>query len=340
MKILGNAFEPRRLLEFQSIFTDRECLEELGFNCIHKIVLGLDGGKLQEVLDSEGALDVNMTDFEGRTPLSWAAQRGDTPALLCLLHHGADPNLATHKGATPLHHAVEAQTPSCISPLIEHGADVSAVDHKLHTPLHFACKHRDDAAYVAPLIAAGADANARTDYDYTPLVIAAYQNHTAMALHLLEHGADIDKQGQYSKTPVVYTVEYNSHAVLRLLLARGADCTIQSPERGPTIAHFAARHADLETLRILAEARISGIPVEDLEAEDFEGLVVEEIVTNRLRDGFAGEGFREAFQALIESLVPEDEGEVDDEGVESQDEGPELWEEALEMPPLSVGNLF
>jgi ankyrin repeat protein len=312
MKILGNTFEPRRLVGFQTIFSDSECLEDLVSTRIHKIVLALNSGNLQELLDSEQAPDVNEADFEGRTPLSSAAQRGDTPALLVLLHHGADPNLATRKRATPFHHAVEAQTPSCISPLIEHRADARVVDHGLRTPLHFACKHRGDEAYVAPLITAAAGIYARADYDYTPLVDAAYKNHPAMALYLLKHGADIDRQAQYGKIPVVYTVEYNSHDVLRLLLARGADCTIQSRQRGSTIAHFAARHGDLEMLRILADARIKGSPIHDLEREDFEGLVVEEIVTNKIRYDFV-EGFREAFQALIESLTPEDANELDDE---------------------------
>ena len=36
--------------------------------------------------------DVNITDMMGRTPLAWAARRGDDRAIIALLSHGANVN--------------------------------------------------------------------------------------------------------------------------------------------------------------------------------------------------------------------------------------------------------
>src|ERR1700738_2618586 len=95
IKILGKSFEPVALLEFQSIFTDRECLEEMGFTRIHKLILELECGDLVATLAFADLDAINTPDFGGRTPLSWAAQRGDLKSLTLLLDHGADPNIVT-----------------------------------------------------------------------------------------------------------------------------------------------------------------------------------------------------------------------------------------------------
>jgi ankyrin repeat protein len=326
-KMLGNTYEPKTMQEFRAIFTDRECLEEFGFSHLHKLVLNLEPGDLASLLPKLTAEEINAVDFGGRTSLSWASQRGDLSAVTALLSHNADPNLTTPKGMSPLHYASEALTPSCISPLLAHGADIHATDHALHTALHFACAHRDDAAYLSPLIGAGADVEVRTDYDYTPLIDALQRDSVASARYLLDHGASVDTRGQYGKTPLMYAVEYNSHACLRLLLSRNADWKLESEIRGPTVVHFVAEHADLETVEILNAYEEHGVfSLESLEMDVLGlevGMGIVGCVGRRLReeDGI-GVGFREAFGALVEKVIdPRDlkAGEL-----------PEVWEDAVE----------
>jgi ankyrin repeat protein len=47
-------------------------------------------------------LDVNARGADGRTLLSWAAQRGQLNTILYLLRLGADPNARDWAGRTPL----------------------------------------------------------------------------------------------------------------------------------------------------------------------------------------------------------------------------------------------
>jgi uncharacterized protein len=323
-KILGKGFTPTRLLEFQSIFTDRECLEELGFTTLHKIVLGLHGANLlTEIATNTDA--VNSTDNEGRTPISWAAQRGDLETLSVLLAHGADPHLSNRGRTTPLHYAVQAGNSSCIVPLLKAGADPNAQDHRLHTPLHLACTITDSLRHIRPLVVNGADVNAMTDYDYSPLIIAAYKNHDVTVRYLLDKGANMNTRGQDGKTALVFAIECNAHDTLRLLLESGADCKPRASVKSPTIAQMAAKYADVQTLRILAEGVRAEFDLEDLEVEDNDGYVVEELIRSRIREENAEEGLGEAFQALLERMVPADLG--DDE----------MWEDAVEMQDLNDG---
>ena len=332
MKILGRSFKPGVQKQFEAVFTDRECLEELGFSNLHKVVLGIISGSLAHQLNTN-TTDINKCDNSGRTCLSWAAQRGDSLAVNLLLQHNADPNIATPTGMVPLHFAVEALTPSCIAPLLAHGANPFAVDHTMHTTLHFAVSYHDGEEFLLPIIHVGADLDAKTTYDFTPLIFAICKSRVRAATCFLDHGADINLRGQYGQSPVQYAVEYNSHACLRLLLDRGADCTVQCHGPSPTIIHAAVQHGDLETVKILLDASIGFFDIDDLEAESEAGLTIEQHVRQRMNEESIL-GFEEAVHALIEKVAAPDR--VD--GVITAapalgsvvEDGDEVWEDALE----------
>lgn len=332
MKILGRSFKPSVQKQFEAVFTDRDCLEELGFSILHKIVLGIVSDSLSQQLNTD-ALEVNICDNSGRTCLSWAAQRGDARAVNKLLEHKADPNIATPTGMAPLHFAVEALTPTCIAPLLVHGADPFAVDHTMHTTLHFAVSYHDDEEYLLPIIYVGADLDAKTTYDYTPLIFAICKGRVRAATCFLDHGADINLGGQYGQSPVQYAVEYNSHACLRLMLDRGADCTVLCEGPSPTVIHAAVQHGDLETVMLLLDASIGVFDTDDQEAESGAGLTIEQHVKKRMKEESIL-GFEEAVHALIEKVAAPDQvdGTITTAPAlgSAGEDGDEVWEDALE----------
>lgn len=164
-----------------------------------------------------------------------------------------------------------------------------------------------------------------TDYDYCPLIIAAYKNYDVTVRYLLDNGANMNARGQHGKTALIFAIEYNAHDVLRLLLESGADYKPRTSGKCPMIAQFAAKHADVQSLRILAEGVRAEFDLEDLEGEDSDGYVLEELMRRRIREGVAEEGLGEAFQALLERIVPTDL------------KGDEVWEDAVEMQDLNDG---
>ena len=89
-----------------------------------------------------------------------AAERGDVPALECLLASGFDPNRGDDEsGKTALHAAAGAGRPEAVRVLLAHGASVSQRDREFHAqPLVWAAEssrvHQDGRDYrtVAQLL--------------------------------------------------------------------------------------------------------------------------------------------------------------------------------------------
>src|SRR6478735_1289739 len=116
-KILGGVYDQETQVEMEQLFNDRDCLEEMRFPPLHRLVLGLDKSSLEEhLVNSRGQVD--SVDGSGRTALSWAAQRGMTYAVTTLLRYGANPNINTPNGHSPLMFASEARNPDSIRPLL------------------------------------------------------------------------------------------------------------------------------------------------------------------------------------------------------------------------------
>ncbi|KAI8689562.1 NACHT domain-containing protein [Fusarium sp. Ph1] len=88
------------------------------------------------------AIDVDIRDCRGKTPISLAARHGHTAIVKMLLDHGANPNLKDFDRATPLWHAAKEGHTTTMTLLTKCGVDVnvaSTVDWiDLHTPLSLA----------------------------------------------------------------------------------------------------------------------------------------------------------------------------------------------------------
>lgn len=110
-------------------------LDNTEFTNIHRIVLGLHGGNLEEEL-REGVESVNARDFRGKTAVFWAAARGDVKSLLLLLDAWADPNITDAAGTSPLAIALSKGRAICALILLRHGADATLSDKYGNAPLH------------------------------------------------------------------------------------------------------------------------------------------------------------------------------------------------------------
>jgi RNA polymerase sigma factor (sigma-70 family) len=73
-----------------------------------RILTSFDWRPVLELLLIDG-LDVNARDMDGRTLLSWAAQRGQLEATAFLLRQGAEINVQDRSGTTPLGWAERAK---------------------------------------------------------------------------------------------------------------------------------------------------------------------------------------------------------------------------------------
>jgi ankyrin repeat protein len=119
----------------------------------------------------------------GATPLLRAAHGGDIPVVKLLLEHRALPDLANFNGDTPLMAAVGKGW--------------------IQAPTRGAFYSEDQALEIYALLrAAGADVNARTHFNETPLHSAALRGWNRIVEKLVHDGAQVDAADRNGLTPL------------------------------------------------------------------------------------------------------------------------------------------
>ena len=145
--------------------------------------------------------------------------------LSCLIENGADVNLSTDKNRTPLMTACEYGHVNTVTILIEHGANVNLQDRDGLTAVHYAVRGSQACEILSCLMENGADVDAKTFDDCTPLMIAAERGDTKVATFLIEHGANVDLPDKIGATALCYALKCpgNLCEVGSCLIENGAD---------------------------------------------------------------------------------------------------------------------
>jgi ankyrin repeat protein len=127
--------------------------------------------------------------YEGRGLLSVCAARGPESEVKRLLDEGGDVDSRDWNGRTPLSHAAEYRQIHISQLLLERGATVDTRDLMGRTPLSFAAES-DCVEIVQLLLDAGADINSKCLNWRTPLGYAAEEGNPEVIKMLLQKGAD------------------------------------------------------------------------------------------------------------------------------------------------------
>lgn len=264
-----------RVDEIRNLFPTLEYVEDRRkFTRLHQIVLQILHIDLEkELLRNRSAID--QEDADGRTPLSWAAARGDNKAVETLLRHGASPNIPDRIGQGPLRQSIKAHDASCTKLLLAYGANVDHTDNWKQTALQSALYYTDPVSFLIPLLAAGSKVNTRDSQGNTPLIEACVGNHPDAVRLLLDHGAEVNCANDTGCTSLHQSVRFNSHEALEIIL--NTDVQHSSRDRcGFSVLHWAAEWADIRTLGLLRQARLRGVHVEDKRADGLTAIDVAE----------------------------------------------------------------
>jgi len=132
--------------------------------------------------------DLKQRDYEGRTPLLWAAVNGQLQLAGALLRC---------KG--------------------ENGVHVNQTNDQGHSPLHLAAKH-DKPAMIKLLLLSGANMEARRDGGWTPLLVAAAAGSESAIDALLAHGANVNAWTSAGMTALHWAAENGKLAAVQRLL--------------------------------------------------------------------------------------------------------------------------
>jgi len=157
------------------------------------------------------------------------------------------------RGWTALLRATANGNEAMVRLLLEKGADIEARSPSNGTPLICAAEGKYEAI-VDYLLMNGADVNAEDDFGWKPLHRALVnRGGERVAQMLLTHGADVNARCVYQKTPLHYAIEKSNDFMVSFLLNAGADYEARD------IADRTPLHTAIESrleimVRILLEA--------------------------------------------------------------------------------------
>ncbi|KAK4656128.1 hypothetical protein QC762_0057190 [Podospora pseudocomata] len=193
----------------------------------------------------------DLRNYQGRTPLSWAAQEGRLSIVKLLIQGGADPDKVDGRGYRPLYRALENGREAIARLLIDNGADIEAQDSSGSTALILALQYSHEAI-ARLLIDNGADIKARSNHGSTALILASQNGYEAIARLLIDHGADIKAQDSSGSTALILASRYGCEAIARLLIDNGADIEAQDSS-GSTALILALQYSHEAIARLLID---------------------------------------------------------------------------------------
>ena len=231
-------------------------LERADFAAQDKLISAIQSRRgverLKPLIDATGNL--NAVDKSGMTPLKWAVDNNDAPAVDMLIKAGADKNFRT-RGVTPLIRAIPKNKDLAFNALIRAGADVNYPDLNDRTPLMWAVQNTANPYLTESLLKAGAKVNAADQDGETPLMWAATKrDNTGIIEMLIKRGANVNARDKQDRTPLIRAVESNSGTnVVKKLIERGALVNVRD-RNGNTPLIIAAEKGNRTVYSILEEA--------------------------------------------------------------------------------------
>ncbi|KAI0455479.1 ankyrin repeat-containing domain protein [Xylaria acuta] len=225
------------------------------FTTLHRIVTGLSSKDLETALQ-EHPEDIDKLDGLGRSPISWAAARGNEEHVTLLLSYGANTNILDVQLSGPVTYSADRSHAVCTHLLLDAHARTDPVlppGVKIGTPLNCAARNADDPAVIELLLQYGANPDAIGVDRRTPLIHAARKNKADFAHLLLEYGANINAVASDGQTPLTTAIINNSHDVLAMLLDRWDEYSACPHLSGPNLLRVASQYGDYRTIEILSK---------------------------------------------------------------------------------------
>ena len=243
----------------------------------------------QEIVEVVRALVVDCNanadarDDLGRTPLFLTHtlrerggdhETGAGAARVLIEEGGAAVDARTDAGRTPLHGAAEAGDIDLARLLLGHGAAVDAADVHGLTPMHRGVGNVEMVRML--IVEFGADVNAESGVDGSPLLWAVADDNVEMARLLVEQGADVSARNDDSWTALHYAAlrsfdgaDEPQLIIAQLLIAHGAE--VDAKNAGSTALHLAARNRNVEIVRALIEG---GAAVDLVQEDGWTALLI------------------------------------------------------------------
>lgn len=135
--------------------------------------------------------------------------------------------------------------------LLDQQIDVNTQDAKGFTPLIVAAyDEHEDATKL--LLAAGADPNVQDRAGNTALMGVCFKGYPNIARLLIAHGADLNLQNGNGGTALMFATLFGRNKLVKVMLDAGADTTLRDG-RGLTAYDLAVQQGNEEALQLMQE---------------------------------------------------------------------------------------
>ncbi|KAK1457206.1 hypothetical protein CCUS01_01673 [Colletotrichum cuscutae] len=199
---------------------------------------------------------IDCTDKEGRTPLYFAAERGQIDIAKTLFDLGAQPNLVPKDiSYSPVIRAAEKGQEALLRLILQKRSrsQLSVTTDMISRPPSSVDKCKEIRRALTRAIATGNTGTAQIlldtgmgiddgyEPDYTPLIAAVRRGQSRVIDFLLENGADINRESPlYGMKPIHWAITSEREAIVQLLIQRGCDLGVRDAS-GQTPLHTACK---------------------------------------------------------------------------------------------------
>ncbi|XP_061288338.1 ankyrin repeat and SOCS box protein 3 isoform X3 [Bos javanicus] len=182
-----------------------------------------------------------------------AAREGNVKVLRKLLKKGRSIDVADNRGWMPIHEASYHNSVECLRMLIRADSSENYIKTKTFEgfcALHLAAS-QGHWKIIQILLEAGADPNATTLEETTPLFLAVENGQIDVLRLLLRYGANVNGSHSMCGWNALHQASFQGNAeIIKLLLKKGANKECQD-DFGITPLFVAAQYGKLESLSIL-----------------------------------------------------------------------------------------
>ena len=115
--------------------TDISRIDNEGWTPMHRAIEINNIEIIKLLLFKSGNSNLNFTNCQENTPLTYAIYKGDFDVIEFLVKNRADTNFKDELGWTPMSRAIDAQNIAIVRLLCEYGADLDMIDSNGWTPM-------------------------------------------------------------------------------------------------------------------------------------------------------------------------------------------------------------
>ncbi|XP_046554157.1 ankyrin-3-like isoform X2 [Haliotis rubra] len=214
-------------------------------NILHWACRGGNVSMVKHIISMK-TVDIKSKGRDGRTPLMYAARKGEYKIFQLLVSKGGLPSQEDHDGNNILQLACWGGSVKMVEYILKHKrVDINGRGQSGRTPL-MAAAYQGHGKILDLLERRGADLNAADYAGNNALHSACLGGHVDIVRRVLElDKVDINSRGQCGRTPLMMAARMGDREIFELLVEGGADATPVDDDSN-NILHLASKGGNLD----------------------------------------------------------------------------------------------